>query len=287
MRPAAVILKAVRLLLFTAIFPALLLAQTPKEIVERAISVNDKNQQLARSYTYLERQERRTLDGSGRVKERVVQTWDITPLEGSQYRRLVARDDKPLSAAEQKSEEEKLQKSLQDRRNETAGQRERRIADSQRRQDEREREPIGDLLNAFDFRLVAEETLDGHDAWVIDGTPRRGFKGKSTVGRALFPKLRCRFWINKADYQAIKVDAETQDTASLGVFLVRLSKGSHIVIEMARVNDEVWLPKRVAVTAAARILLVKSMRFDLRFDYSDYKKFQAESRVVETGSPER
>jgi hypothetical protein len=71
------------------------------------------------------------------------------------------------------------------------------------------------------------------------------------------------------------------------LFLVRLAKGSRILIELARVNDEVWLPKHVAVTAAARVLLVKSTRFDLRLDYSGYKKFQAESRVVATGVPER
>ncbi len=255
--------------------------------MERAVSNNDKNQQLARNYTFLERQERRTLDGSGNVKERVVETWDITLLEGSPYRRLVAREDKPLSPADEKREEEKLRKSLQDRRNETPEQRQRRIAEWQRRQDERKRDPIiKDLLNAFDFRLAGEETLDGHEAWVIDGAPRRGFKGKSTVGRALFPKLKCRFWISKGDYQAIRIDAETQDTASLGLFLVRLSKGSRILIELARVNDEVWLPKRVAVTAAARIFLVKSTRLDLRYDYSEYKKFQAESRIVSTGDPE-
>ena len=261
--------------------------ETPKEIVARALSVNEKNQQLARNYTYLERQERRTLDGSGKVKQREVETWDVTLLEGSQYRRLVERDDKPLSAAEQQREEEKLKQSIQDRRGETAEQRERRVAESQRRQDERRREPLKEMLEAFDFRLAGEERLDGHDAWVIDASPRRGFKGKSTVARALFPKLKCRLWIDRSDYQAMKVDAETEDTVSLGMFLVRLSKGSRISIDLARVNDEVWLPKHVGVTAAARILLVKATRLDLRFDYSGYKKFQAESRVVSTGSPER
>ncbi len=72
----------------------------------------------------------------------------------------------------------------------------------------------------------------------------------------------------------------------MGLFLVRLSKGSRILIELARVNDEVWLPRRVAVTAAARMFLVKSTRLDLRYDYSEYKKFQAESRIVSTGDPE-
>jgi hypothetical protein len=282
---AAVVWNMVRPILLLALLPALAGAQTPREIVERAIALNEQNQRLARNYTYLERQESRTLDGSGRLKERVVENWDVTLLEGSQYRRLVGRDDKPLPPADEKREEEKLRKSIEQRRGETPEQRERRIEESQRRRDERQRAPIRDLLDAFDFRLAGMETLDGREAWVIDGSPRAGFKGKSTVARALFPKLKCRFWIDKSDYQAIKVDAETQDTVSLGLFLVRLSKGSRILIELARVNDEVWLPKHVAVTAAARVMLVKSKRYDLRFDYSGYRKFQAESRVVATGVP--
>jgi hypothetical protein len=283
---AASVSISVRPFLLLALLPALAGAQTPREIIERSIALNEQNQRLARNYTYLERQERRTLDGSGAVKERVVETWDITMLEGSQYRRLVGRDDQPLPPADEKKEAAKLQKSLQERRGETPEQRERRIAESQRRQDERQRAPLRDLLDGFDFRLAGLESIDGHQAWVIDGTPRAGFKGKSAVARALFPKLKCRFWINQSDYQPIKVDAETLDTVSLGLFLLRLSKGTRILIEMARVNDEVWLPKHVAVTAAARVLLVKSSRFDYRFDYSGYKKFQAESRVLSTGLPE-
>ena len=284
---AAVVWIKVRAVLLLALLPALAGAQTPREIVERAIAVNEQNQRLARNYAYLERQERRTLDGSGVMKERVVETWDVTLLAGSLYRRLVGRNDKPLSPAEEKQEEEKLRKSIEERRGETPEQRERRIAESQRRRDERQRAPIQDLLDAFDFRLAGLETLDGREVWVIDGAPRAGFKGKSTVGRALFPKLKCRFWIDRNSYQAIKVDAETQDAVSLGLFLVRLAKGSRILIESERVNDEVWLPKHVAVTAAARVLLVKSARFDLRLDYSGYKKFQAESRVVATGASEQ
>lgn len=275
-----------RILLF-AVLPALALAQTPKEILERAAQVNDKNQELARSYTYLERQERRNLDGSDNVKDRMSQTWDVTPLEGSQYRRLVARDDKPLPADEEKKEQEKLRKSIEERRKETPEQRERRIAESQRRQDERGRDPMKELVEAFDLRVGGEEKLDGRDVWVIDASPHSGFKGKSVLTRALFPKMKCRFWIGKSDYQATKVDCETLDTVSLGMFVLRLSKGSRFTIELARVNDEVWLPKRVDVSIGAHVLLVKSARFDIRLDYSDYKKFQAESRVVSTGSAER
>ena len=52
---------------------------------------------------------------------------------------------------------------------------------------------------------------------------------------------------------------------------------------MARVNDEVWLPKAIRITGSARVLLVKGFRGEIEIGYSNYKKFTAESRVVSVG----
>jgi hypothetical protein len=272
-----------RLLAIAACIPAILAAQDAREIVQRAVQVNDRNEQIARNYTYLERQDLRVMDGSGRVTQHRVETWDITLLEGSPYRRLVARNDQPLPPAEQRKEEEKLRKSNEERSKETGEQRKRRIADADKRRDERQREPLKELTEAFDFRLAGEEAIDGHGVWIVDAAPHPGFKGATTLSRAMFPKVHCRFWIEKDGYHAVKLEIDTLDTISLGLFLVRLAKASRIVIELARVNNEVWLPKQVAVTAGARVLLVKGMRFDMQMDFSGYKKFQADSRILSTG----
>ena len=75
---------------------------------------------------------------------------------------------------------------------------------------------------------------------------------------------------------------ETLDTISVGGILVRIGKGGHLVLEQTRINQEVWLPKSVSLQLSARLLLVKGLRKDIEMTYSDYKKFQAESRVVST-----
>jgi hypothetical protein len=66
----------------------------------------------------------------------------------------------------------------------------------------------------------------------------------------------------------------------MGLFLVRVAKGSRIVIEQTRVNDEVWLPKSATVAAGARLLLVKGIRVDAQIDFSNYRKFQTDSQIV-------
>ena len=260
--------------------PAILGAQDPREIVRRSVEIDRKNLEIARNYTYLERREDRELDGSGKVKNTEVQTSDVTLLEGSSYRRLVGRNDRPLSSKEQQREEDKLRKSVEERRKETEEERERRIADWERRR-QRQRDPLKELPDAFDFRLAGEEALASGEVYVIDAMPKPGYKPQ-LPSAAYFPKVKARLWIDKNDYHWARIDVETLDTISFGGFLVRLAKGSRLVIEQAHVNQEVWLPKSVTLRASARVALIMNVRRELIMTFSDYKKFQVDSRVVST-----
>jgi hypothetical protein len=272
----------VRILLFTACCAfSLAAADDPKEIVRRALQRNVHNDEISRQYTYLQRDDVRTLDGAGAVKHRDLQMIDVTLLEGSPYRRLIARDDKPLPPQEEKKQREQLKRSIEQRRNETPAQRQQRISDWDRKRN-RERENLKEVPDAFDFRLAGEEQIDGVPVWVIDGTPHAGFKPKSREA-SYFPKVKGRIWVAKSDYTPVKIAVETLDTISIGAFLVRLAKGGHIGVEFARVNDEVWLYRHVSLTASARVFLVKGFRLDADFTFSDYKKFSAESRIIDTG----
>jgi hypothetical protein len=270
----------VRIFTLIVCLPAILAAQDPREIVRRSVEIDRKNLEIARSYTYLERQEVRELDGSGKIKNTEVQTSDVTLLEGSPYRRLVARNDQPLSPKERNKEEDKLRKSIEERRKETEEERERRIADWERRR-ERQREPLKELPDAFDFRLVGEEALASGEVYVIDATPKPGYKPK-LPSAAYFPKVQARFWIDQTDYHWAKIDVETLDTISFGGFLLRVAKGTRLIIEQAHINQEVWLLKSVTLRASARVALIKSVHEELIITFSDYKKFQVDSRVVST-----
>lgn len=265
--------------LIAALLPALLVAQDAKEVVRRAVDTDARTDQLARNYTFLQREDRKTLDGGGKVKETRIQTEDVTLVQGTPYHRLVARNDQPLSPDEQRWEDEKLRKSDQQRAKESPAQRQKRIDEWEEKR-RKAREQNREIPEAFNFRIAGEEKLDGADVWVIEGTPRPGFHAGTMAARALLPKLNCRLWIAKSDYSWVKIDLETLDTVSFGLALLRIAKGSRIVIEQTRVNDEIWLPKRATVSASARLLLVKGMRIESQFDFSGYKKFQADSRIV-------
>jgi hypothetical protein len=267
-----------RALVFALFVPSILCAQDPVEIVRRASELDRRNTEISRNYTYLRRQEQRELESGGRLKKSESTTYDVTLLEGSPYARLVARNDKPLSIKEQHQEEEKLQRSIAERRHETKEQHDRRIADWERKQ-EKQREPIRELTEAFNLTLSGEEPLNGGETWIIDGTPKPGYRPKSQ-STSFFPKVKFRLWVEKKDYHWVKLDMESLDTISFGGILVRMARGSHLTAENARINNEVWLPKGAVLKGSIRIALIKVMRGEMIFSFSDYRKFQADSRIV-------
>jgi hypothetical protein len=87
-------------------------------------------------------------------------------------------------------------------------------------------------------------------------------------------------WIDKADYAWVKVEADTLGTVSFGWFLARIAKDSRMTFESSKVNDQLWAPSKIAIRANARIALVRAVRLNQEINFSRYRKFQAESRIV-------
>ncbi len=266
-----------RILPFILCLPALAAAQDATEVMRRALAEDTASAAIARNYTYIEKQELRTRDGNT-LKVRESNTFDVTLLEGSPYRRHVAHNGKPLDAAEQRKEDEKLRLSVENRRHETEEQKQQRIADW-RRKEEKQHEPLHEIPDAFSLRFAPEENIEGHAVYVIDGAPKPGYQPKAKTAFFL-PKVKGRFWITKDTFQAVKIEFVTLDTISWGGIVARVSKGTRVSVELTRVNNEVWLPKRILIAGSARVLLIKGYTGELDLSYSEFKKFTVESRVV-------
>jgi hypothetical protein len=194
---------------------------------------------------------------------------------------LIAKDDKPLSEKDADKEEEKIQKLTNQRKNESEEDRAKRRAGDEKQQ-EKNREFVREAADAYDFRLLGSEMLNGRDTWVIGGEPRPGFQAKSKEAQIL-PKYHGRLWIDKNELQLVKLDVEAIDTVSFGWILARIHKGTRLVIEQTRVNDEVWLPQNVSFRFDARIALFKSYNEEDEDTFRDYKKFRATAKIVSVG----
>jgi hypothetical protein len=234
-----------------------------------------------RDYTYIVRKVENKLDGGGEVKSTESRTYEVMELYGEQVERLIAKDDKPLSEKDADKEEEKIQKLTNQRKNESEEDRAKRRAGDEKQQ-EKNREFVREAADAYDFRLLGSEMLNGRDTWVIGGEPRPGFQAKSKEAQIL-PKYHGRLWIDKNELQLVKLDVEAIDTVSFGWILARIHKGTRLVIEQTRVNDEVWLPQNVSFRFDARIALFKSYNEEDEDTFRDYKKFRATAKIVSVG----
>jgi hypothetical protein len=194
---------------------ALLAEVDAREIVRRAVAADDRNWKVARNYEFSERVDARRSDSQGRVKAKDVKIYDVMLLDGSPYRRLAGRDDRPLPPADEKKEQEKLARSIAERRKENAARRERRLTEYENRP-EWQREAWHELADAFDFRLTGEASSDGSSPYVIEATPRQGYQPRSRTGKAL-RHLEGKLWVDKKDYRLVSSKSGSKrDRSDLG-----------------------------------------------------------------------
>jgi len=244
-----------------------------------------QNSKLLRDYTYTEREVETRLDNKGRTKSTERRTFDILEIYGEPVERLTARDGRPLAEKDAAKEDEKIQKIIDKRRNETEDERRKREAREQKEREEG-REFVRDVADAYNFTLIGTEKVNGRAAWVIDGEPRADFVPHAKDAKYL-TKFRGRVWIDKEDLQLSKLDVECLDTISWGLFLARFHRGSRFMLEQTRVNGEVWLPLNVTAKVDARLALFKNVDVNIEQTYSDYKKFRTTTRIVGIGPEEK
>jgi hypothetical protein len=252
-----------------------------RDLIRQAADRDMENDRKQRDYTYIQREEEHKLDGRGQVKSSESRTYEIMVLYEEQVRKLIAKNDRPLPNNDSRKEDEKIQKIIEKRKNESEDDRRRRV-EKQNKDREEARQFVKEIADAYNFQLSGEESLDGHETSVIDAAPRPDYEPHMKNVKFL-PKFRFRVWIDRAEKQWIKLDIQCIDTVSVGLFLVRVHRGSNIQIEQIQVNDEVWLPKHVALKLDARIALFKGLNIEENVTYHDYRKFRTDTKIVPVG----
>jgi hypothetical protein len=249
-----------------------------QELLRVVAEKDEENDKRLRDYTYVERDVQNKLDGDGQTKSTEIKTFEILEIYGEQVQRLIEKDDKPVDAKEAAKEEEKIQKIIDKRKNESDEERRKREEKEEKGREE-DRKFEREVADAFNFTLIGAEQVGGRDAWVIAGEPRPGYQ-PHTTGAKILTKFHGRVWIDKDDLQLAKMDIEAIDTVSIGWVLARIHKGTRVMLEQTRVNEEVWLPKHVAFKLDARVALFKGYKLDGDQTFRDYKKFRTSSRIV-------
>jgi hypothetical protein len=252
-----------------------------RDLIRRSADKDMENDKKLRDYTYVERDQERKLDGKGDVKSTEIKTFDVMEIYGEQVQKLIAKDDKPLSEKDAQKEDDKIQKLIDKRKDESEDDRKKRLAKEEKEREDN-RKFVLEVADAYNFTFVGVETIDGRENYVIDADSKPGYEPQLKEAKIL-PKFRFRAWIDKDESEWKKLDIECIDTVSWGWLIARIHKGSRIVLEQTRVNDEVWLPQHVNATVDARIALLKEFDVNLDVAFHDYKKFRTDTKITTLG----
>lgn len=227
------------------------------DLVRHSVAATEADWQAAPRYQYRERD----------VKGKKIETYEVTMIEGSPYYRLIARNDHPLSTEEALKEEAKLQAEVNKRRRENAAQRRKRIASYQRERDE-DRLFLREMADAFSYRLLGTDVSDGRSVFVLEATPRPAYRPTNTRARVL-THMRGKLWIDKTEYQWVKVQAEV--TAPVSLYLVaHVGPGTRFTLEQMPIGNNLWLPKRFTMQTKFTVFGVRHQRYEEE-TYSDYR----------------
>ena len=237
------------------------------------------DEELQSRYTYLEKRQQIRVSKLGKVQLGQTRLFQVypSPEPGQTYRRLMAVDGVPLNPEVLKARDEARQKFLTDeaaiRARETPRERERReLKQAEARKEQQD--TIDDVFRVYEIGLVGRETIDGHQSVVASLEPRQHVSTRSEAGQ-YFSKFRGRAWVSEHDYQVIKVEMEAVENVLVGWgILGRVHKGSRMIFERRKVNDEVWLPARVTFEVLGRSLLVRKFSVRAITEFSEYRKFE-------------
>jgi hypothetical protein len=131
---------------------------------------------------------------------------------------------------------------------------------------------IKEVGDALDFKLAGEETLHGRPAWVLTCSPHRGYSAKNMRAR-VFEKMNGKLWIDKAERELVRAEAETFDTVSVGFgFLGRIEKGTRFMLARTRLPEGAWVLDSQKIRFGARMLLVKWVGNEIHRTHWNYRR---------------
>jgi len=247
---------------------------------------------IKENYTGTRTEEETEYEGDGKVKKSEFTEYTFFYLDGDEISTRVKKDGKPLSDDEQKKEDEKTRKRIEEHQKRKAKKEAKEEkAKEEGKSDEKDEPGIEVFLRACQFVNPRRERFRGQDVLVFDFEPNPEFKPRKLEEKVV-QKLAGVVWVDETAHDVARLEAYFVGNVKIaGGLLANLQKGTSFVFEQAYINNEVWLPTYMEAHVGARVLLVKGFKINEVIRYSDYRKFNVEMlstiskpKGAETGS---
>jgi hypothetical protein len=268
-------------LLFLALTSAAA-AQPPDDLrtlVRDSLRFLTSDKKIADDYTYNFRNEVKQFDSGGKLKEERITAGEKVYQDGLGVMRVLERNGRKLTEAELRKQQDLFDAKLAEMRSLSAEEREKR-----RRRTAQDDSWQKELSEALDYKYIGEEAVNGRTAIVLSCEPRPGYEPKNIRAR-VFTKTTGKLWIDKAERELTRADAEVFDTVSVGFGIIgKIEKGTRFHIERMRLPEGTWMISSQSVRFGARVMLVKYISNEIHNRYWNYKpkSQQASAKTVQS-----
>jgi hypothetical protein len=243
--------------------PLLAIATPPdvKAIISRSVQANHRDFAAAPHYNNKEE------DNLGYISK----TYQVTMIDGSPYRRLLAIGGKPLPPDQAKRELQKEAEVRRARKAETPAARRARIAKFERDR-LRDSAMMSQLTKAFNFSFEGEDTIRSHKVFVLKASPRADYEPPNRDCEVL-TGMEGKLWIDKESFQWVQVEAEVIRPVSISGFLATVEPGTRFELQKEPLGDgTVWLASHFQMRASAKVLYLFNKNSHEEEKFWDYQK---------------
>jgi len=219
-------------------------------------------------YSYTRTKAMEELSDKGTVKEKEEKKYEVFPIYGRPFSRLVQANGKPLPEKERRKETER-----------EVGTRERLApVKSQPFTSKKEMPLTPEILGRFAFKIEGQETINGRTNWVLSFKPRGEELPENKFQDRIVNKMSGKVWVDALEYEISKADLHLVSHVNLVGGVVGTLRRLDYLLERKRVDDGVWFTSKTEADIEGReVVLSRHVR--LREECNDFKKVAPDEAV--------
>jgi hypothetical protein len=213
-------------------------------------------------YMYEKRSLAEELDDAGKAIKTTEKVYQVTPIEGVPFSRLIKIQNRDLTEEEREA---------QDRREERFRQRiaEKRLQAKSKHDDEA---LTSDLIERYDFKVLRRDHVNNRAVLVMSFRPKNPHPPEKTIQDKVLNRLAGQVWVDEAEAEVLQVRVNLTEDLSLGLFgMIGAIKRCDVKIERQRLPDNVWVKKSFAVSLGGRKIF-SAMGYRSVEEFYNFKK---------------
>jgi len=239
-----------------------------QEVLKKAIESAkwSDEQKFENKYTWTRHQITEQYDSKGNVKKREDKVYQVFPIDGESYSRLVQKNGKPLAGKELRQEQDSERKFR-----ETVARKKRQPQSAQRKKDYVDDLKFDTVLIArYQWDVTGREAVNGRPAYILSFQPRPNWPVKRIIDR-LLNRAAGRLWVDEKDYEIARVDLHLAENVSAWGGILASVKKFVLRFEQTKVDQTAWLPSYIDGYLDGRIL-IKTLRVKVLEQHSDFRR---------------